>query len=764
MDLSILNEQQRQAVVNTEGPMLVLAGAGSGKTRVLTHRIAYLIEKGVQPWAILALTFTNKAAKEMQERVRALIGDKANDCWVSTFHSSCARILRRDIEKLGYPRNFTIYDTDDQQRVVRDCLKELNLDEKQYAPRDVLACISDAKNHLRSPAEWLEHSDGGFRAEKIAQLYTMYEEHLKKLGALDFDDLLIKTLELFAQHPPVLDSYQRRFDYILIDEYQDTNSAQYQIVRLLALKKHNLCVVGDDDQSIYGWRGADIHNITNFERDFPGNVVIKLEQNYRSTSNILDAANQVIAHNVGRKEKALWTERQGGELLHLFEATDERDEAQWIAGTISELIRNGEKPGDIAILYRVNALSRVLEETFVRSGLRYRVFGGLKFYERKEIKDLVCYLRVVANPADDIALRRIINEPKRSIGDSTVERLQEYAGANGESLYSAVLDAEEAGLSGRALKAIERFCDLMGEILIANQTLPLTDFVSKVIELTGYRAQFEAENTPENQTRLQNIDEFFSSIVDFSRANPEGKLEDYLENVALVTDQDRADDSDGAITLMTIHSAKGLEFTNVFVTGMEEYIFPTTRAQTSEDSMEEERRLCYVAITRARKRLYLTHARSRMLYGRSNMCTPSRFLSELPRRVIDVVDPRHMGDTLMRPMRDGAAARYDADKDLVRRTPASAGAQHGAYKGSLTPDMIPGVVRGAASIVRSKAADIAPVVAIFHPGDRVSHRKLGTGNVTSVTGEGADAKVTILFDDGDEKTFKVAAAPIIKLG
>ena len=792
MDLSMLNEPQRRAVLTTEGPLLVLAGAGSGKTRVLTHRIAYLLEKGVPAYRILALTFTNKAAKEMLERVNLLAGDAAADAWVSTFHSSCARILRRDIEKLGYTRSFTIYDSDDQARLVRDILTELNLSDKMYPPREVLAKISDAKNHIQSPQEWLQKQQGDFRSQKIADIYTAYESKLKKANALDFDDLLIKTLELFVQHPPVLQSYQNRFDYILVDEYQDTNSAQYQIVRQLTGEKRNLCVVGDDDQSIYGWRGADIRNILDFEKDFPDTTVIKLEQNYRSTGNILDAANQVIAHNVGRKEKALWTSEDAGEPVRLYEAQDERDEAYFLVQQINERIKAGDTPGDMAVLYRVNALSRVVEETLVRAGLKYRVFGGLKFYERKEVKDIVCYLRAVVNPADDVAVKRIINEPKRSIGDTTVQKLSDYAEANGDSLFAAVLDAEEAGLSGRALKAVNGFGELMTNLVVERQMLPPDQFVRKLLDETGYEEQFKQEKNDENTTRLQNIAEFVGGVVEYVKQNPEGTLDDYLENVALVTDMDRSDDDEGAITLMTMHSAKGLEFKNVFVIGMEEGTFPTTRSMDNDEKLEEERRLCYVAITRARERLWLTHARQRMLFGRTNMCEESRFFDELPRRVIEDMNVKTRDTaSLMRPRTGrGGMGGYDDDYSAPRRTSQYGGYSSGdssygrsGYQGSrggysaatgsstgyarggaVKPDQIPGVSRGMAGIVRSQAANVAPSATLFSIGDRVQHRKFGPGTVIGTSGSGANARVTIEFDDGRTSEFSSSIAPIIKLG
>ena len=816
MDLTMLNEPQRRAVLTTEGPLLVLAGAGSGKTRVLTHRIAYLLEKGVPSYRILALTFTNKAAREMLDRVNLLAGDAAADAWVSTFHSSCARILRRDIEKLGYTRSFTIYDTDDQNRLLRDVLTELDLNEKMYPPREALSIISDAKNHLLSPREWLQAQQGDFRAQKYADIYAKYEDKLKKANALDFDDLLIKTLELFVQHPPVLESYQRRFEYILVDEYQDTNSAQYQLVRLLTGERRNLCVVGDDDQSIYGWRGADIRNILDFEKDFPDATVIKLEQNYRSTGNILDAANQVIAHNVGRKEKALWTSEGAGEPVRLYEAQDERDEAYFLAQQIGALQKSGDQLGDMAVLYRANALSRVVEETLVRGGLKYRVFGGLKFYERKEVKDIVCYLRAVVNPADDVAVRRIINEPKRSIGDTTVQKLADYAAARGDSLFAAVLEPGQAGLTGRALKAVEGFGELMTELVVQRQLLPPDEFVRKLLELTGYEDQYKQEQNDENTARLQNIAEFVGGVIEYVKQNPEGTLDDYLENVALVTDMDRSDDDEGAITLMTMHSAKGLEFRNVFVIGMEEGIFPTTRSMDDDDKLEEERRLCYVAITRARKRLYLTHARQRTLYGRTNMCMASRFLDELPRRVTEDMNSRvREAASLMRPRTvRGGAGSYDMGMQPRGGYGAQAGQSSGAYgaqagqphsaygaqagqsrgaygvqtgqprsgygaqagqprsgygaqagRGApLRPDQIPGVSRGMPGVVRSQAASITPAATLYNVGDRVQHRKFGPGTVIGVSGTGASTKVSIEFDDGRTSEFAASVAPIIKLG
>ncbi len=527
IDLNALNPQQRAAVEKTEGPLLVLAGAGSGKTRVLTYRVAYLMEKGVPPWKILAITFTNKAAREMAERVNQLAGEAANDAWISTFHACCARILRRDIEKLGYKRQFAIYDEDDRMTVIRSVAKALNLGDKEYPPKQIKAVISDAKNRMLTPAEWLKDSGEDFRNRKFFEAYRQYESVLKGNNALDFDDLLIKTLELLSEHPPVLDYYRNKFDYILVDEYQDTNAAQYMLVRLLAGEKRNLCVVGDDDQSIYGWRGADLRNILDFEKDFPECGVIKLEQNYRSTGNILDAANQVIAHNRGRKEKVLWTQSDSGERIALYHALDERDEAAFVATMARKIIQSGENPGNIAVLYRTNAQSRVLEEAFVRGGTPYRVYGGQRFYDRKEVKDLVAYMRALVNPDDDVSTRRIINEPKRGIGEATIEVLAQYAQENEMPLLSAVLDYENAPLSSRPKRLLGEFAELMIDLTELMYEKKLSEFVEAMIDKTGYVRALEASKSEENQSRIENIRELQGAVSEYERLNPEGSLADF---------------------------------------------------------------------------------------------------------------------------------------------------------------------------------------------------------------------------------------------
>ena len=633
MNLNDLNPMQRRAAETLEGPVLILAGAGSGKTRTLTYRVANLLEHGVKAWHILALTFTNKAAREMRERIERLAGADAGEAWIGTFHSICCRILRRDIEKLGYERSFTIYDDDDQQRVIKAVLKELDIDEKFLPPKAVSADISDAKNRLLSPDEWLQKRGGDYRSQKTHDVMTRYEQRLRAANALDFDDLLVKTLQLFVEHPPVLEYYQSRFQYVHVDEYQDTNYAQYQLVRLITRESRNLCVVGDDDQSIYGWRGADIRNILDFEKDFPDTTVIKLEQNYRSTANILDAANQIIAHNEGRKEKELWTEDGEGEKITLYAAADERDEAAWICQRIRQLQRGGTPYGSIAILYRMHALSRVLEETLMRAGIPYHVYGGTRFYDRREVRDVLAYLRLIQNPADDISLSRIINVPKRAIGDSTVEQLTQYARQNDMSLYAAVAAPPDT-LASRARKSVNDFSSLIVSLLLAKETLPLSEFVQKVIDDSGLIAQYQKEENEENQARIENIREFMGAVTEFEQKSEDKSLFAFLENVALVTELDNQDSAPSFVTMMTLHSAKGLEYDAVFMSGMEEGIFPSARAMQEDNRVEEERRLCYVGVTRARKLLHLSYARRRMLFNQMQFNAPSCFLQEIPKRLI----------------------------------------------------------------------------------------------------------------------------------
>lgn len=758
MDLSMLNPEQRQAAETLEGPVLILAGAGSGKTRALTYRVANLMDHGVPAWSILALTFTNKAAREMKERITQLVGEKAESAWISTFHSTCARILRRDIEKLGYTRSFTIYDDDDQGTVIKEILKRLNIDEKFLPPREVKAKISDAKNKLMGPDEWFAKTERDFRNQTLHDVFVAYEQRLKSANALDFDDLLLKTLKLLADHPPVLESYRDRFHYVMVDEYQDTNYAQYMLVKLLTDKSRNLCVVGDDDQSIYGWRGADIRNILDFEKDYPDAKVIKLEQNYRSTANILDAANQVIAHNAGRKEKALWTEAGAGETIKLYCAGDEREEAAWVADRIRKMNRHGEEYGRMAVLYRTNAQSRVLEEMLMRAGIPYKVFGGLRFYDRKEVRDVIAYLRVIANPTDDVSLRRIINVPKRAIGDATIAELVRHAQEQEMPLFSALTDLPSS-LSSRPRKCVGDFFTMMTALMAMKDAMPLGTFVKQMVDQTGLMEQYQKEDSDEARSRVENIQEFLGAVEEFDLQTENATLEDYLENVALVTELDQAEEEKQYVTLMTLHSAKGLEFPNVFITGMEEGIFPSGRSLMDEQRMEEERRLCYVGITRAKERLFLSRASQRMLYNQINHNAPSRFLSEIPSRLLeDEWEAKRKqtfkGDPIPQPK------SYTSGYGLKSAPSVS---QLGQPRLTLGGNMleIPGVQKG---FTPSKARqNVSALQNIFKPGDRVMHRKFGEGNVVALKGSGADTRISIEFTAYGVKEFSLSIAPIVKI-
>ena len=778
MNLNDLNPMQRRAAETLEGPVLILAGAGSGKTRTLTYRVANLLEHGVKAWHILALTFTNKAAREMRERIERLAGADAGEAWIGTFHSICCRILRRDIEKLGYERSFTIYDDDDQQRVIKAVLKELDIDEKFLPPKAVSTDISDAKNRLLSPDEWLQKRGGDYRSQKTHDVMTRYEQRLRAANALDFDDLLVKTLQLFVEHPPVLEYYQGRFQYVHVDEYQDTNYAQYQLVRLITRESRNLCVVGDDDQSIYGWRGADIRNILDFEKDFPDATVIKLEQNYRSTANILDAANQIIAHNEGRKEKELWTEDGEGEKITLYAAADERDEAAWICQRIRQLQRGGTPYGSIAILYRMHALSRVLEETLMRAGIPYHVYGGTRFYDRREVRDVLAYLRLIQNPADDISLSRIINVPKRAIGDSTVEQLTQYARQNDMSLYAAVAAPPDT-LASRARKSVNDFSSLIVSLLLAKETLPLSELVQKVIDDSGLIAQYQKEENEENQARIENIREFMGAVTEFEQKSEDKSLFAFLENVALVTELDNQDSAPSFVTMMTLHSAKGLEYDAVFMSGMEEGIFPSARAMQEDNRVEEERRLCYVGVTRARKLLHLSYARRRMLFNQLQFNAPSCFLQEIPKRLIREEQSSaaqsasygygapaargagwgSYGGSGMR--RQGGYQDNESrpqygygDTMPQRRAPAPKAPARPAQQ----PWNIPGVQRG---FVPSPARSVQ--VQLFKVGDKVQHPKFGKGVIREVTGSGDAARLHIVFPVFGEKVLAQSIAPIVKI-
>ena len=637
-----LNEQQREAVYCTDGPLLILAGAGSGKTRVLTHRIAYLIEeKGVNPWNILAITFTNKAAGEMRERVDNLVGFGSESIWVSTFHSTCVRILRRHIDRLGYDTNFTIYDTDDQKTLMKDVCKQVQIDTKVYKERNLLAAISAAKNEMISAQEYALNAQGDFGKEKIAKVYQEYEKQMHANNALDFDDLLVKTVQLFETQPDVLENYQERFRYIMVDEYQDTNTVQFQLVSLLAGKYRNLCVVGDDDQSIYKFRGANIKNILNFEQEFPDATVIKLEQNYRSTGNILDAANAVISNNVGRKDKQLWTDNGEGEKIKFCQFDTGYDEAEYIADDIEREVRNGASYNDHAILYRTNAQSRLFEERFVAQNIPYKIVGGVNFYARREIKDVLAYLKTIDNGKDDLAVRRIINVPKRGIGLTTINRIQESAASRGIGFYDALLGLDLIPGVARGAAKLEGFVALIEYFKGVAETLSLSDLLQEVIDKTGYIESLEAEGKEEAETRIENIDELRSKVAVYeeSRLDQGEKptLSGFLEEVALVADIDSLDEEQDYVVLMTLHSAKGLEFPHVYLAGMEDGLFPSYMTVTSDDreDMEEERRLCYVGITRAEQKLTMTSAMRRMVRGETQYNKVSRFMKEIPLELLD---------------------------------------------------------------------------------------------------------------------------------
>ena len=719
-----LNNEQREAVQYTEGPLLVIAGAGSGKTSVLTRRIAYLLEHNkVAPWSILAITFTNKAAKEMRERVAKLVGSVAEDMWVSTFHSMCVRILRREIEPLGYTSHFTILDAADQLTAVKQVCDEQNLDVKRFEPRMLSGAISNFKNQLNAPDRALKMA-GNKHEQVVAQVYERYQTKLKAINALDFDDLIMKTVQLFENFPQVLDFYQKKFQYVLVDEYQDTNHSQYRLVKLLAGRHKNLCVVGDSDQSIYRWRGADVSNILSFERDYPNAKVVKLEQNYRSTKMVLQAANGVISQNSERPEKVLWTENDEGVPIRYFRAYDGQEEARFL---VDEMYRKKHEDQlayrDVAVLYRTNAQSRMVEEMCIKSGIPYHIFGGLKFYERKEIKDLLAYLRLIANPKDDISFMRIVNVPKRGIGEGTITRLNEHAMNMSASLLEAAQDAGYLGLAARFVEPLEGFASLIRQLAAMQEFMNVTELTQEVLDRSGYRSMLIKEGSIEAQTRLENVEELLSVTKDYDQRNEAGSLLGFLTDVALVADADQEKGSQDGITLMTLHSAKGLEFPVVFLVGVEEGIFPHSRVAVDVAEMEEERRLCYVGITRAMRELYITNALTRTLYGQTKSNPPSRFLTEIPSDAIVEVTHKRVG----------------AAKSL-----RAIGATEG--KMEHIPDHFGNVNEN------------------WNIGDQVEHRKWEFGVVTGMSGEGENLELLIIFPEPiGEKKLLVKYAPIQKV-
>ncbi|MGG4455758.1 DNA helicase PcrA [Brevibacillus porteri] len=752
-----LNPEQREAVLTTEGPVLILAGAGSGKTKVLTQRIAYLISaKQVAPWSILAITFTNKAAREMQNRVAAIIGGAAaQDAWLSTFHSLCVRILRRDIDRLGINRSFSILDAGDQLSVVKQCLKELNIDPKQYEPRSILAAISGAKNELTDPETYTRLAGDPF-AQVAAKVYTAYQKKLRNNQSLDFDDLIMTTVRLFKEVPEVLEFYQKKFRYIHVDEYQDTNRAQYLLISMLADKSRNVCCVGDADQSIYKWRGADISIILNFEKDYPEAKLIKLEQNYRSTKTILQAANQVIANNKLRKEKKLWTENPGGDKIMCFQGDSEHDESYFIVDTIRKQMAQYKRYDKFAVLYRTNAQSRVVEEVFIKSNIPYTIVGGTKFYDRKEIKDILAYLRLISNPDDDISLQRIINVPKRNIGDTTVDKLQAYANANGQSLFQAIQETAYMGLPSRTTNAILSFNDLISNLMQMTDYLSVTELVEEVLKRSGYRDSLKEEKTLEAQARLENIEEFLSVTQEFERKNEDKSLLAFLTDLALVADIDSLGDdgaqeevsAEGQVVLMTLHSAKGLEFPVVFLVGCEEGVFPHSRSLFDDAEMEEERRLAYVGITRAEERLYMTCARMRTLFGRTNVNAPSRFLQEIPAELLEgnpATADRSFGGGRSSAFgqRDGSAFGRDTGAKPFGASSSQAGSAPKFGMGQRTASSTPATFTRPAGEKLPGHGQGASVD--WKVGDRVAHGKWGNGTVVKVKGTGDDMELDIAF-------------------
>ena len=797
-----LNKEQAEAVKKTEGPVLILAGAGSGKTRVITHRIAYLLDEcGVNPWNILAITFTNKAAGEMRERVDKLIGFGAESVGISTFHSMCVRILRRHIENLGYESSFTIYDTDDQKSLMKEVCKYLKIDTKDLREREILGEISSAKNELMTPLLYREENeDLGFRYVRIADAYEEYQKRLKKNNALDFDDLLMKTVELFHSHDEILASYQNRFRYIMVDEYQDTNNAQFELVRLLAGKHRNLCVVGDDDQSIYAFRGANIRNILDFEKVYPDAFVVKLEQNYRSTQNVLDAANAVIRNNTGRKAKSLWTDRGEGTKIHLREFTTARDEAAFVADDIAEKCRSDRhlNYGDFAVLYRTNAQARALEERFVLTGIPYNVVGGTNFYDRREIRDMIAYLKTVENGQDEIAVRRVLNVPKRGIGLTTIGRLADYAVARDITFFEAMERCRNITSLGRATAKIESFVSLILQLREFKESHGLADLLREIIDKTDYNNYLLSSDDEDGEDRISNIDELISKIADYEETAEEPTLSGFLEEVALVSDLDNTEDGSEKVLLMTLHSAKGLEFPHVYLTGLEDGIFPSYMAINSgdEEAEEEERRLAYVGITRAKDDLTLTYSRSRLLRGEVQYNPPSRFLEEIPEELIDSGDDTapHFGSRESKFSRIGdyddgdftPIGSYSAGTGFKSQNGSGAYASTGfsgernegssgrtarprlkaVYKKPSTDESKKPYIARAAGSGKSLASLSKGMPAPSEPdytvGDRVRHIKYGEGTVKAMELTPKDYKVTVLFDEAGQKIMFAAFARLVK--
>lgn len=735
-----LNDRQKEAVLHGEGPLLILAGAGSGKTRVLTHKIAYLIEKrGIYPGNILAITFTNKAANEMKERIENLLAGDVEDIWMGTFHSVCVRILRRDIDKIGYERSFSIYDRDDQITLIKECIKEMDLDREKFRESSVLATISHLKDKMISPDTYINENYSNYYLRNVGELYALYQKKLKQNNALDFDDLIIKAVELLNAASEVADYYQRKFQYVFVDEFQDTNSSQYVLIKILTRKYKNICVVGDPDQSIYGWRGADITNILNFEKDFENTTTILLEQNYRSTKNILNVANNIIENNKARMEKALWTENEEGNKVVVERLLDEKEEAEFVARKIEELLEEGYSLNDMAILYRTNAQSRPFEQSLHQRGIRYKLVGGVKFYDRKEIKDIIAYLRVIQNPADDISLKRIINVPKRGIGKSTIEKLEQAASEKNENMYNILAEVDSVkGISTRAKNSINNFVDLINSFRALSETMSVDDFIEHVVYKIGYIEELEKEGTIEAQSRLENIKEFISVALDFVVSKPEGTLEDFLANISLLSDVDKTEDVENSVTMLTAHSAKGLEFPVVFLVGMEEGLFPIARALEDDLELEEERRLCYVAVTRAEEKLFITFTRIRTIYGRTGYSEASRFLREIPEELIE----------------SSTINTLDSRKKFVKVVDYT----EEAY--SNTTAYTRPVVNSEA--LKPKADKFSAKVdkSGISIGTKVNHKKWGQGTIVQLKDKNEDKEIVVAFDSVGLKKLLLSLAPI----
>lgn len=755
--LDALNEPQRQAVMATDGPLLILAGAGSGKTRVLTHRTAYLIEEcGVNPYNIMAITFTNKAAGEMRERIDQMVGYGSESIWVCTFHSTCVRILRRYIDRLGFGTNFTIYDSDDQKTLMKDICKRLEIDTKMYKEKMFLSAISSAKDELIDPIEFETRAAGDYVKRKQAQVYREYQQALKQNNALDFDDLIMKTVELFKLDKEVLASYQDRFRYIMVDEYQDTNTAQFELIRLLALKYQNLCVVGDDDQSIYKFRGANIYNILNFEHHFPDATVIKLEQNYRSTQNILDAANAVIANNQGRKEKRLWTDNGAGDKITFEQLDTAAEEADFVARDIARRVRKGEyQYKDCAILYRTNAQSRLFEERFITANIPYKIFGGVNFYARKEVKDLLAYLKTIDNGQDDLAVRRIINIPKRGIGAASINKVALYAQEQEISFYDALCVAEQVPGLGKAAAKIRPFVLFIQSMKAKAKLLSVVDLLQEVIETTGYVRELEAEGTDEAEARIENIDELISKAVDYAEGEEAPTLNGFLENVALVADIDSFDENSDYVVLMTLHSAKGLEFPNVYLAGLEDGLFPSYMSITSDNSqaeIEEERRLAYVGITRAKKNLTITSARVRMVRGQTQYGKVSRFVREIPPELLSgkIYEPKTKEEPIEQ-------STFQKARKAFRTVPSYGGSGYGKEVGEgygSTFHSSKATKPVYTKVENQRDFGSAGGALSYQVGDRVRHIKFGDGEVMAIVSGGRDYEVTVDFDKvGTKKMF-----------